>query len=1267
MASKQRKPRAASPAPEVTKRKRRPALIEELEPRILHSADTNPLALAAPAVVDTRTIDNAGEFAAAAAPAPVQTAAAERSRHEVVFVDTNTPDYQKLVDDIGAQSGASRTLDVVLLDGKGDGIAQISQALAGRHDIDAIHLVSHGADGEIQLGGATLNFDSMIRNAAQIKGWGQALAQGADLMIYGCDVAQTGAGRSLVDALSRLTGADVAASENLTGAAALGGDWTFEYQDGMIEAQSAISHAMQLDWNYTLATFTVTNTNDAGAGSLRAAITSANSTVGTDTIAFNIAGAGVQTITLASALPTISDAVILDGWTQGGAGYHGNPLIEISGNNAVGGMVITAGNSTMRGLIINRMTADGLQLNTAGGNTVVGNWFGLNSAGTGAAANGQDGMQVSSGSNSNTIGGVNSWERNIFSGNVDDGLEVKGNTNVVYGNWFGLNATGAGAVGNTDTGLTVSLGASNNQIGGTAAGQGNVISGNSGVASRGISVTDSTTLNNTFQGNIVGLDPTATFAIGNTLAGIEVKTSAGPQVIGGTVAGAGNIVSGNGGAGVTVALNSTGVAIEGNSIYGNGGIGIDLGGNGVTANDTNDTNDTDSGANNLQNFPVLTNASSANGTTTIQGTLNSVASKTYRIEFFANTAADASGNGEGQRYLGFTTVTTNGSGNASFNVALTGGLSPTQKVISATATDPTNNTSEFSATFTATVTNTAPVLSGANALTPVNEDDVNSSGTLVSDIIAGKATDADFGTVLGIAITNASSTKGFWQYTTDGGTNWNNLTGVSSSAARLLTGDALTRIRFLPNPNFNGTGSGLTFRAWDGTTGTAGSTFNITSSGGSSAFSGATASPSIVVNSVNDAPYAQVAFGTTVPVYVGVGQQLLPAHFQFTDFMDSPTNALKAVIVTGLPTSGTLTLAGVPVVDGQSIGVANLAAGDLVYTADASGLSNYTALSYKVQDDGGTAFGGVDTSLLSYDMVFSVREINRAPAGTDGTVTAAAGVGYRFAATYFGFTDPADTPPDGLLGVVISTLPGSGSLTLAGTAVTAGQTIAVSSIDAGNLMFTPDANIIGTAVASFTFQVQDDGGTANGGVDLDQSPNTITFNVAAVNDAPVLSGANNLTTINEDPASNPGTLVSALIAGQVSDADAGALTGIAVTAVDNTNGTWQYTTDGGTTWSAFGAPSATTARLLTANASTLVRFVQNANYNGTVAGLTFRAWDQTSGTAGSTADVSSNGGSTAFSAATATASITINSVNDAPSGTDTPIAFNEDTVSLVSG
>src|SRR5215813_6046686 len=107
---------------------------------------------------------------------------------------------------------------------------------------------SHGSDGQIELGATTLNFQSLLSHASQIKGWKQALAPGADLLVYGCDVAEHADGRALIDALSRLTGADVAASENVTGAAAKGGDWDLEYRTGTIEAALALSAAERSEW-----------------------------------------------------------------------------------------------------------------------------------------------------------------------------------------------------------------------------------------------------------------------------------------------------------------------------------------------------------------------------------------------------------------------------------------------------------------------------------------------------------------------------------------------------------------------------------------------------------------------------------------------------------------------------------------------------------------------------------------------------------------------------------------------------------------------------------------------------------------------------------------------------------------------------------------------------------------------------------------------------------------------------------------------------------
>ena len=129
-----------------------------------------------------------------------------------------------------------------------------------------------------------------------------------------------------------------------------------------------------------------------------------------------------------------------------------------------------------------------------------------------------------------------------------------------------------------------------------------------------------------------------------------------------------------------------------------------------------------------------------------------------------------------------------------------------------------------------------------------------------------------------------------------------------------------------------------------------------------------------------------------------------------------------------------------------------------------------------------------------------------------------------------------------------------------------------------------------------------------------------------------------------------GAVVSTLVAGRNSDADSGSLEGIAVVGVDNSNGTWEYTTNGGGLWQAFGSPGTATARLLAADASTYVRFVPDPDWNGTVTnGITFHAWDQTSGANGGTDDLTGNtGGITPYSTATASSDITVNPTPDAP-------------------
>lgn len=577
------------------------------------------------------------------------------------------------------------------------------------------------------------------------------------------------------------------------------------------------------------ALFTVLNTNDSGAGSLRQAIIDANFAAGADAIEFNIPGSGVQTISPISALPIITGPVTIDGYTQPGASPNtlaqGNDavlLVELSGASAGAsdGLRLAAGSSTVLGLVINRFQRRGIEVTNADSNTIAGNFIGTDPGGTLDRGNGLEGVMISSRLN-NTIGGTTPESRNIISGNQREGVRIDNgfgeNTgtygNLVQGNYIGTDRTGTADLGNSGAGVLI-VEAERTIIGGTASGAGNVISGNDG---HGVSIIFTgyrrLARDNRVEGNFIGTDVTGTLPLANGSSGVDIGSSVNNVVggvvpgsrnvisgnvsegvrivagssnlvqgnhigtdvtgykilgnrsvgvslyesssnsIGGTLPGAGNVISGNGVDGVhlnrasnnRVQGNTIGTAVDGvsprgnggrgvfidmasnntiggtdpgannviafnvrdgillsrsgtgnaflsNTIFANGGLGIDLGGGGATLNDIGDG---DTGPNNFQNFPVVTAATSSSTDTTIEGTLDSTAGTAFRIEVYASAAGDPSGYGEGENYLGWVDLTTDSIGHASFTLVVSGDL--TGQRIATTATDMSRNeTSEFS-------------------------------------------------------------------------------------------------------------------------------------------------------------------------------------------------------------------------------------------------------------------------------------------------------------------------------------------------------------------------------------------------------------------------------------------------------------------------------------------------------------------------------------------------------------------------------------------
>jgi hypothetical protein len=542
-------------------------------------------------------------------------------------------------------------------------------------------------------------------------------------------------------------------------------------------------------------TFVVTNTADSGAGSLRQAILDANAHPGADSIIFNIPGSGPQTVMPSTALPTISDSVTIDGSTQ--PGFSGSPIIELDGSRAganADGLRITAGNCLVSGLVINRFSSDGVELSVNGGNIVKGSYIGTDVTGTVDLGNAFDGLNIAS--SNNTIGGTAAAARNVISGNGNTGILITAGPtgNLVQGNFIGTNAAGTGAIGNGTGVLTQgqSGNSSSHTIGGTAPGARNIISGNNGP---GISI-GGTLTGSVVQGNFIGTDVTGRTAVANASDGVLIMFGSANNTIGGTTPAARNVISGNGangvrsdyhpntvqgnfigtqadgvsplgngsngvlinlfdsnaiggsasGAGNTIAFNGgAGVVVLGplnpvssNSLFANAGLGIDLAGDGVTPNDPCDG---DPGANNLQNTPVITSASSAGGTTTIEGTLNSTPNMTFTIEFFSNAACDPSGFGEGETLIGSATVTTNGGCLASFAVTLPIAI-PSGSFITATATDPNGNSSEFTQCSllgpapTATPTPTATPGACSFSISPTRRSFPSSGGEASVSVIA---------------------------------------------------------------------------------------------------------------------------------------------------------------------------------------------------------------------------------------------------------------------------------------------------------------------------------------------------------------------------------------------------------------------------------------------------------------------------------------------------------------------------------------------------
>ena len=1027
------------------------------------------------------------------------------ARQEIVFLSPSVLEYQQLLD------GISPNVEVIVLDPARDGVEQMAEVLAGRRDLDAIHIISHGTQAELTLGAARLTLESMNGvYADELAVIGQSLSEQADLLVYGCNFGQGDLGQQAAGRLAELTGADVAASTDNTGHADLGGDWDLEQRAGEIETALVLSDAVTREWMGLLAE--------------------------------NI---------LESYEPIFSDMSdqayeVKQSQPWGQTFVYDSPGATYTVNRI--------------GLVLYRDTAASSQVTTV---SLRSTWNGP------VIASGQ----VSSGS----LGTTEAWvhidlttpatltdnatyyvrvDSNTDSGKVYVGVHDAG----LYANGDLINTTGGSetpkdlafriieATANTDPVIVNLLGASLAY----AEGDGAV------VIDQGVIVTvidldsadfDTGSLVVSF---VAGSDSAEdVLAIRNEgVGGGQIGVSGSNITYGGVTIG--TFAGGSGGTNLIVTFNSSATPAAAQALIRN-----------ITYQNTDTDNPTtgartvrfeltdgDGGSSGPHDTTITVTAVNDAPVNTVPGA--QVVAEDTPLALGGVSVTDVDGNlSTVQLAVSNGTVTVTLSGGASISAGANGSatltLLGTQADINATlatllyqgtlnysgpdtltvtTTDTNGATDIDTVALTVTPVNDAPVLdtTGVMTFTTITEDDTTNNGNTVASIIASaggdRITDVDSGALEGIAVTGLASGNGTWQYSANGGAVWNNVGTVSDAAALLLR--ATDRVRFVPD-TLNADSASISFRAWDQTTGVAGTKiavgmtvrdqFNSTSyssNDGTQSWSGAWietdaagAGPgggSIQISS-NELRFDVDTIGDQIAREVDLSAAT-SATLTFS-FNNTLTGTDQVELLVSNDGGGSY----VTLPNGVFSSALNIGSGDLSFDLSAFASSN-TRIQFLVTNTGGNDRLYIDNLQITYTTATSatsadtetatitVTSVNDAPAGTSTTVTTAEDTSHVFTVANFGFTD-VDAGAF-LTAVRIDSLPLVGNLTLSGVGVAAGQVISRADITAGNLVFTPAANANGLGYASFTFSVRDAGGPA-----FDPTPKTLTVDVTPVNDAPL--------------------------------------------------------------------------------------------------------------------------------------------------------------------
>ena len=607
-------------------------------------------------------------------------------------------------------------------------------------------------------------------------------------------------------------------------------------------------------------------------------------------------------------------------------------------------------------------------------------------------------------------------------------------------------------------------------------------------------------------------------------------------------------------------------------------------------------------------------------------------------------------------------------------------------------------TSAFSsATDTASLTvgdvNVAPVLTPTTPTLTGTDEDTTSTGQTVGSFLADNVSDVDNNALQGVAITSVDG-NGTWQYQLNGQETWQDVSEVSNTSALLLGTTDL--IRYVPDGE-NGETATFTYQAWDQTTGGAGTYADASAGGGTSAFSSATDTASLTVGDVNDAP----VLTPTTPTLTGTDEDTTSTGQTVGSFLadnvsDVDNNALQGVAITSVDGNGTWQYQLNGQETWQDVSEVSNTSALLLGTTDLiryvpDGENGETAtFTYQAWDQttGGagtyadaSAGGGTSAFSSATDTAsLTVGDVNDAPVltpttptltGTDEDTTSTGHNGGFLA------DNVSDVDNNALQGVAITSVDGNGTWQYQLNGQETWQDVSEVSNTSALLLgttdlirYVPDGE--NGETATFTYQAWDQttGGagtyadaSAGGGTSaFSSATDTASLTVGDVNVAPVLTPTTPTLTGTDEDTTSTGQTVGSFLADNVSDVDNNALQGVAITSVDG-NGTWQYQLNGRETWQDVSEVSNTSALLL--GTTDLIRYVPDGE-NGETATFTYQAWDQTTGGAGTYADASAGGGTSAFSSATDTASLTVGDVNDAPvltPTTPTLTGTDEDTTS----